>query len=76
VLKERHRGEAVKSEENIMGLRRLRAERPETTIVVMSGYREEAVFQNEVAEMPTEFLSKPFSVRHLTTQVREVWDAA
>jgi CheY-like chemotaxis protein len=57
-------------------LRRLRTERPETRIVLMSGYSEEAVFQNEIAEMPTAFLSKPFSVRHLTTKVREVLDAA
>jgi DNA-binding NtrC family response regulator len=57
-------------------LRRLRTERPETRIVLMSGYSEEAVFQNEIAEMPTTFLSKPFSVRQLTTKVREVLDAA
>ena len=56
-------------------LRRLRAERPETKILLMSGYSQEVVFQNENVEVATTFLPKPFTIRQLTTRVREVLDA-
>ena len=55
-------------------LRRLRRARPETRILLMSGYSQEAVFQNEIVDLPTAFLPKPFSVRQLTTKVREILD--
>jgi hypothetical protein len=41
----------------------------------MSGYSQEAVFQNEIVEPPTAFLAKPFTIGQLTTRVREVLDA-
>ena len=56
-------------------LRRLRAERPETKILLMSGYSQEAVFQNDIVDPSTAFLAKPFSIRQLTQRVREVLDA-
>lgn len=36
------------------------------------GNSQEAVFQNESVEVATAFLPKPFTIRQLTTQVREV----
>ncbi|MGH7547742.1 MAG: hypothetical protein ACREMM_06185 [Gemmatimonadales bacterium] len=56
-------------------LRRLRSERPATKILVMSGYSQEAVFQNEIVPLSTAFLGKPFTSRQLITTVREVLDA-
>ncbi len=56
-------------------LRRLRAQRPETRILLMSGYSQEAVFQNEIVEPDTAFLAKPFTVRQLSERVREALDA-
>jgi PAS domain S-box-containing protein len=56
-------------------LRRLRGARPETKILLMSGYSQEAVFQNEIVEPTTAFLAKPFTIEQLTTKVREVLDA-
>jgi len=56
-------------------LRRLRGARPETKILLMSGYSQEAVFQNEIVEPTTAFLAKPFTIGQLTTKVREVLDA-
>jgi len=56
-------------------LRRLRAARPETRILLTSGYSQEAVFQNEIVEAATAFLAKPFTIGQLTTKVREVLDA-
>jgi PAS domain S-box-containing protein len=55
-------------------LRRLRRARPETRILLMSGYSQEAVFQNEIVDSSTAFLPKPFSVQQLTAKVREVLD--
>jgi DNA-binding NtrC family response regulator len=55
-------------------LRRLRAARPETKILLMSGYSQEAVFQNEIVEATTAFLAKPFTISQLTKRVREVLD--
>jgi len=55
-------------------LRRLRAERPETKILLMSGYSQEAVFQKEIIEASTAFLPKPFTPRQLGARIREVLD--
>ncbi len=57
-------------------LRRLKAARPRTKILLMSGYSQEAVFQTEIVEPATAFLAKPFTIRQLTTRVREVLDAS
>jgi PAS domain S-box-containing protein len=55
-------------------LRRLTAQRPETKVLLMSGYSQEAVFQNEIVAPNTAFLPKPFTIRQLTERVREVLD--
>jgi CheY-like chemotaxis protein len=55
-------------------LRRLTAQRPETKVLLMSGYSQEAVFQNEIVAPNTAFLPKPFTIRQLTERVRDVLD--
>ena len=55
-------------------LRRVRSGRPQTKILLMSGYSQEAVFQNEIVAPQTAFLAKPFTARQLTARVREVLD--
>ena len=57
-------------------LRRFIAQRPETKILLMSGYSQEAVFvQHDIVAPDTAFLPKPFTVRQLTERVREVLDS-
>jgi PAS domain S-box-containing protein len=56
-------------------LRRFVAQRPETKILLMSGYSQEAVFQHDIVAPNTAFLPKPFTIRQLTERVREVLDS-
>jgi len=56
-------------------LRRFSKQRPETKILLMSGYSQEAVFQHDIVEPNTAFLPKPFTIRQLTERVREVLDS-
>ncbi len=56
-------------------LHRFVAQRPETRILLMSGYSQEAVFQNDIVAPNTAFLPKPFTIRQLTERVREVLDS-
>jgi two-component system, cell cycle sensor histidine kinase and response regulator CckA len=56
-------------------LRRFVAQRPDTRILLMSGYSQEAVFQNDIVAPNTAFLPKPFTIRQLTERVREVLDS-
>ena len=56
-------------------LRRFNAQRPETKILLMSGYSQEAVFQHDIVAPNTAFLPKPFTIRQLTERVREVLDS-
>jgi len=56
-------------------LRRFVAQRPDTKILLMSGYSQEAVFQHEIVAPNTAFLAKPFTIRQLTERVREVLDS-
>ena len=56
-------------------LRRFVARRPETKILLMSGYSQEAVFQHDIVAPNTAFLPKPFTIRQLTERVREVLDS-
>src|SRR5216684_54142 len=51
-------------------LRRIVAQRPTTKILLMSGYSQEAVFQNDIVAPNTAFLPKPFTIRQLTERVR------
>ena len=55
-------------------LRRVTAQRPDTKVLLMSGYSQEAVFQNDIVAPNTAFLPKPFTIRQLTERVREVLD--
>jgi two-component system, cell cycle sensor histidine kinase and response regulator CckA len=56
-------------------LRRIVAQRADTKILLMSGYSQEAVFQNDIVAPQTAFLPKPFTIRQLTERVREVLDS-
>jgi CheY-like chemotaxis protein len=56
-------------------LRRFIAQRPETKILLMSGFSQEAVFQHDIVAPGTAFLPKPFTIRQLTERVREVLDS-
>jgi CheY-like chemotaxis protein len=53
----------------------LTGQRPETKILLMSGYSQEAVFQNDIIAPNTAFLPKPFTIRQLTERVRQVLDS-
>jgi len=56
-------------------LRRVRVERPDARILVMSGYAQESVFGSQDVDIETAFLAKPFTLRSLAARVREVLDA-
>jgi len=51
---------------------RLRARRPQTKVLYMSGYTDEAVIHHGVLEPGTLFLQKPFDPADLARKVREV----
>ena len=55
---------------------RLLPQRPETKILYMSGYTEEAIATHGVLDAGTAFLEKPFSPDSLARKVREILDAA
>ncbi len=51
------------------------AERPETRVLFMSGYTDDAILRHGVLEAGVHFLEKPFTPRVLAGKVREVLDA-
>jgi CheY-like chemotaxis protein len=53
---------------------RILAERPETKVLFMSGYTDEAIVRHGVLEPGTSFLEKPFTVEALAVKVREALD--
>jgi len=53
---------------------RLRAERPESRLLYMSGYTDDAVVSHGVSAGNVPFLQKPFSASALSRKVREVLD--
>jgi len=53
---------------------RLAVSRPETRVLYVSGYTEEAIGQHGVLEPGTEFLAKPFSRNALARKLREILD--
>jgi DNA-binding response OmpR family regulator len=53
---------------------RLVAQRPETRVLYVSGYTDEAVVIHGVRASEVAFLQKPFSRKHLIRRVREVLD--
>jgi PAS domain S-box-containing protein len=54
---------------------KLLASRPDTKVLFMSGYTDDAIVQHGVLEAGTEFLQKPFTRDALTVRVREVLDS-
>ncbi len=55
---------------------RLRAERPDTRVLYMSGYTEDAIIRHGVLSSQTAFIGKPFTPLALAAKVREVLTAA
>jgi two-component system cell cycle sensor histidine kinase/response regulator CckA len=53
---------------------RLKALRPETGVLFMSGYTDEAIGQHGVLDQRTHFIQKPFSADALLRKLREVLD--
>ena len=53
----------------------LKRDRPGLKVVLCSGYTGDTVMQQGVLDASTPFLQKPFTLRSLTTKVREVLDA-
>jgi DNA-binding response OmpR family regulator len=56
--------------------REIRATRPSTAIVYMSGYTDEAVVRHGMLEPGTEFLEKPFAPAAVARRIRELLDRA
>jgi two-component system cell cycle sensor histidine kinase/response regulator CckA len=46
--------------------------RPETKVLYLSGYTEDAIVNDGSIESGTAFLQKPFSLQNLSRKVREV----
>jgi two-component system, cell cycle sensor histidine kinase and response regulator CckA len=53
---------------------RLVAIHPETKVLYMSGYADNAIVRHGILDKKTDFLQKPFTMERLTTKVREVLD--
>jgi CheY-like chemotaxis protein len=49
-------------------------ERPETKVLFMSGYTDDAIVRHGVLEPGTHFIEKPFTAPTLATKIREVLD--
>jgi two-component system, cell cycle sensor histidine kinase and response regulator CckA len=49
--------------------------RPQTKVLFLSGYSEDAVLHQGVLEPETAFLQKPFTLQYLARKVRELLGA-
>ena len=56
-------------------VRQLAGTRPETKVLYLSGYTEDAILSDGSIESGTAFLQKPFSLQSLSRKVREVLDS-
>ncbi len=56
--------------------KRLTALRPETRVIYLSGYADEALGDRQVIENGAAFLQKPFALESLVRKIREVLDTA
>jgi two-component system cell cycle sensor histidine kinase/response regulator CckA len=56
--------------------KRLTALRPETRVIYLSGYADEALGDRQVLENGAAFLQKPFALESLVRKIREVLDTA
>ncbi len=56
--------------------RRFAARRPDTRLLYLSGYSDDAILRHGLLDPGTFFLQKPFTPQALTNKVREVLDAA
>jgi CheY-like chemotaxis protein len=56
-------------------IRRLRALRPDTPVLLMSGYTDDAIVRQSIASAQDWFLEKPFTPDALARKVRAVLDA-
>ena len=54
--------------------RQIKAVRPETRVLYMSGYARSGIAQDSVLQDPASFVAKPFSVRELSQRVRAFLD--
>jgi len=50
----------------------LQAKRKELRVLFISGYTDNAIFQNEVPALSSKYLAKPFSPTHLLAKVKEI----
>jgi CheY-like chemotaxis protein len=57
-------------------IRRLRAQRPDLPVLLMSGYTDDATLRRGLARSDEAFLEKPFVPATLARKVRELLDAA
>jgi DNA-binding NtrC family response regulator len=56
--------------------KRLTSLRPETRVIYLSGYADEALGDRQILENGAAFLQKPFALESLVRKVREVLDTA
>lgn len=56
-------------------VQRLRSVRPETRVILMSGYTDDEALRTELGDARHVFLQKPFAARKAVTAVRELLDA-
>jgi len=54
---------------------RLRSTRPQTKVLYVSGYADDAILRHNVSPTGKHFLRKPYTQNQLTSKLREILDA-